>query len=91
MFWEGVSKTEKYLLESFDGYMKTCGNDRKQFAVEIVPEIEPLFRPIYFQMFNNKNVKQMIINIISKNTGSSTTIDSVRPLWNNYHWNECAA
>ena len=94
VFWDGVARqVEAY--DKYFGMIQAAGLDRKRFALEWMPTIkeqDPHASTIVFGLFDDKDTRTMVVDIIRKNCGTQTKIDSVRSLWGgnarwNYHFN----
>ena len=53
---------------------------------------DPYASTIVFGLFNGKDTRQLVLDIIAKNCNTQTKVDSVRSLWGgharwNYHFN----
>lgn len=84
-FIDGSNSTVRIYEEMLEHYRSKY--DRKQFALN-TPDIHPHMKSIMFSCWDgNKNVRDEVLNIIRKNVGSQTKIDSVRHLWNGARWN----
>jgi RNA ligase len=90
VFWAGIADEVMHYDKYFD-LILASGLDRKRFALEWMPTIapqDPHASTIVFGKFNGKDTRQMIIDIIAKNVGTQTKINSVRSLWGgNAQWN----
>ena len=93
-FWDGVAT----VVANYDRYfalVMASGLDRKRFALEWMPTIspqDPYASTIVFGLFNGKDTRQLVLDIIAKNCNTQTKVDSVRSLWGgharwNYHFN----
>ena len=93
-FWEGV----QLQVEAYERYFQmVLGSklDRKAYAQQWMPTIvqqDPFAPGIVFGCFDGKNIRDMVLDLIKKNTGTQTKIDHVRSLWGgdakwNYHFN----
>lgn len=88
LFWEGVAANVALYNTLFN--VRLAGMDRKQFAVELMPHFkakDPHASQIMFGLYDGKDTRKMILDIIAKNTGTQTKIDSVRALWGDAKWN----
>jgi RNA ligase len=89
-FWEGIAQ-EVANYNKYFAIILAAGLDRKRFALEWMPTIapqDPYASTIVFGLFNGKDTRQMVLDIISKNCGTQTKINSVRSLWGgNARWN----
>ena len=89
-FWDGIA----HQVDAYDKYFAmvlAAGLDRKRFALEWMPTItpqDPYAANIVFGLFNGKDTRQMVLDIIAKNCGTQTKINGVRSLWGgNAQWN----
>ena len=89
-FWEGIAQQ----VANYDRYfamVQAAGLDRKGFALQWMPTIapqDPYASGIVFGKFNGIDTRQMIVDIVKKNCGTQTKVDSVRSLWGgNAKWN----
>lgn len=87
-FWLGI-------METVDRYntlwREICAHklDRKRFALERMPALknkDPHAAGIVFGLFDGKITRDLVVDIIRKNCGTSTKIDGVRSLWGGYTW-----
>jgi len=87
-FWYGVNDS----VEKYEKYFQTVsasGLDRKQFAQQWMPTIKDndSFAPPYvFARFDNKDPRELILNQIKRNIGTSTKVETIRHLWGGYKW-----
>jgi RNA ligase len=87
-FWYGVNDS----IEKYEKYFQTViasGLDRKQYAQQWMPTIKDndSFAPTYvFARFDNKDPRELILNQIKRNIGTSTKVETVRNLWGGYKW-----
>lgn len=87
-FWDGFNRVEHELLALLDQSRKDTDGDRKAFAVNIAPKLEPVTRSLFFALWDGKrNLSEDMISVIKKNVGTQSRIDSVRHLWGGAHWN----
>jgi RNA ligase len=86
-FWKGFEqKTLQITLNLNDARTKANG-DRKRFAIEISSSLDPITRQVIFSCWDGeRDVRTELLNIIKKNVGTSTKIDSVRHLWGGKSW-----
>ena len=88
-FWDGFARQ----VESYDKYfgMVLASNlDRKEYALKWMPTIkdqDPFAAQIVFGKFDGKDTWAMMLDIVRKNTGTKTKIDTVRHLWGGAQWN----
>ena len=88
-FWNGVA----FQVDAYDKYFGMVvgtGLDRKRFALEWMPTIkdqDPHASTIVFGLFDGKDTRKMLLDILAKNCGTQTKVDGVRYLWGNAKWN----
>lgn len=86
-FWHGFEQFNHDLSLKLQEYKTITGNDRKRFAIEIAPTVEPISRSVLFATWDGKrNVRDELLNVIRKNTGTGPRIDSVRHIWQGHTW-----
>lgn len=89
VFWEGVQESiERY--ERYYQLVLSSGLDRVEYAKKWMPTIKPQdsFAPTYvFARFDNKDSRELILNQIKRNIGTSTKLETVRHLWGDHQWN----
>jgi hypothetical protein len=87
-FWEGVSNT----VEIYDQYFANvlaAGLDRKEFALKWMPTIkdnDPHASTIVFGKFNNRDTREMVLDIIKKNISTQAKVDNIRSMWRGHRW-----
>lgn len=88
-FWEGINTQ----VNSYDRYydlIQEANLNRKEFAQRWMPTIisqDPYAPGIVFGKYDGKDTRTMVLDIIRKNCGTQTKIDSVRLLWGgNARW-----
>ena len=88
VFWEGV-----YLsIDSYEKYYQavlSSGLDRAEYAKRWMPTIKPQdpFAPSYvFSRFDGQISRDLILNQIKRNIGTSTKVEHVRHLWGGHRW-----
>lgn len=72
-------------------WYENSGQPRKNFAVASQGWSKRQMRALMFRFFDEENVskekvKEEIVNIIRKNTGSATNLERARELFGNIHW-----
>ena len=88
-FWDGFARQ----VESYDKYfgmVLASKLDRKEYALKWMPTIkdqDPFAAQIVFGKFDGKDTWAMMLDIVRKNTGTKTKIDTVRHLWGGAQWN----
>lgn len=87
-FWAGVENT----VESFESYHAAnvaLGIDRKTWALEHMKDMNQRNRyasAIVFGLFDGKDCRKVVLDIIAKNISSQTKVDECRILWGNVQW-----
>jgi RNA ligase len=90
LFWEGVAAS----VDTYERYFQAAlasGLDRKMYAQQWMPTIkdnDPFAPPYVFARFDNKDPRELILNQIKRNIGTSTKLETVRHLWGDHKWNE---
>lgn len=87
-FWHGVSETVHHYE---DLWSEICAHklDRKRFAIERMPQLKivyPNAASIVFGLFDGKDIRAMVLDIIRKSVGTQTKIDNARHLWGGARW-----
>lgn len=88
-FWIGIAKT----VRDYEAYFQAlldAGIDRKNWALNHMAtdqQTRPYLSNIVFGLFDGRDARKLILDIIAKHTGTQTRIDSVRSLWGNAAWN----
>ena len=89
VFWDGFARQ----VEAYDKYFDmvlASKLDRKEYALKWMPTIkdqDPFAAQIVFGKFDGKDTWAMMIDMVRKNTGTKTKIDTVRHLWGGAQWN----
>ena len=88
-FLFGIDQTVSAMIPLVDNTRKSF--TKKEFALGLGTTMNPLTRSIFFSLWDSTNLKEdvmeKVIEIIKKNTSSSSGIDKVRYLWNHHKWN----
>ena len=86
-FWQGIGDTLGIWRER-NLQLREAYPDRKQFAVEIAPHIDPYLRGAMFASWENPafDWREAVIAIIAKNIGSQNRVDAVRYLFGGARW-----
>ena len=87
-FWHGVSETV-HRYETLWNELCSHKMDRKRFAIERMPQYKNTdanVASIVFGLFDGKDIRTMVLDIIRKNCNTQTKIDSVRYLWGGARW-----
>lgn len=83
----GISKTITY-LERYLEYVKE-NYDRKTFALDVAPALEPMTRAILFSCWDGKNsIDDTVRATIMKSLNKQDKIDEARHLWGGYEWKQ---
>jgi RNA ligase len=89
VFWDGFARqVEAY--DKYFGMVLASKLDRKEYALKWMPTIkdqDPFAAQIVFGKFDGKDTWAMMLDIVRKNTGTQTKIDTVRHLWGGAQWN----
>lgn len=79
----GIAFTANWLWERV---ANTEGMTQKDFALNVVPSLEPVFRPAAFQVRSGQNPRDVVCARIAANTNSQSQVDASRDLhgakWN---------
>ena len=72
-----------------DVVVDACSNDRRKFAVEVVPTLQDKFAAgIMFAMMDSKSAREQVLDRVRKHLSTQTKVDQARVLWHNLaHWN----
>lgn len=87
-FWKGFD----YTVEQFRIYylsLVEVGIDRKTWALEHMKEMNQRNRyasAIVFALFDGKDCRKVVLDIIAKNISTQTKVDECRVLWGNARW-----
>lgn len=87
-FWAGFDETLKQININSMSFKSICNNDKKTFALSIANKLDPFLKNIYFQLFHRTDSREMLLEVIAKNTSTSTTVQAVRHLWGGHDWAE---
>ena len=89
VFWDGFARqVEAY--DKYFGMVLASKLDRKEYALKWMPTIkdqDPFAAQIVFGKFDGKDTWAMMLDIVRKNVGTKTKIDTVRHLWGGAQWN----
>lgn len=87
-FWHGFELCVRVTEIQLESIRHHFVGDRKRFVLEHADVLHPIIGSIMFACWEReKNVRDELLNVIRKNTGTQTKIDSVRFLWGNHKWN----
>jgi len=90
-FWFGLTKTAMEITGQLIKFRSLTGGDRKRFALEHAPSLQPHVRSIIFANWDKQgnvstSVSESLINTVRANLGSQPKVDGVRYLWKNAKW-----
>jgi RNA ligase len=87
-FWQGVSDTAAFWRDSYHDVRREFGNDRKLFALEGAPNLEPNLKSAVFRFWDqaDHNWQSAVLDVIRRNLGSQTRVDDVRHLHGAPRW-----
>lgn len=85
-FWKGVTDSVTLYEDMFRRFQYTY-KDKKEFAIGCSQTLHPLTKGIMFSLWDGKNARDLILDMIRRNLGTQTKVDSVRSLWYGYKWN----
>ena len=81
-FWHGFNHEVRRVQFLLDEHRKATKGDRREFAVERAPLIHPGRRAVIFACWDgNKTVSDCLLDLVKKNCGTQTKVDSVRWVW----------
>ncbi len=87
-FWRGFDNTVRVTQITLDSVRQEMRGDRKRFALEHAPMLVPAIRATMFACWDGeRTVRDELLGMIRKNTGTQAKIDSVRFLWGSAGWN----
>lgn len=61
---------------------------KKRFAVEIVPNYHRTEKGILFQIWDDADPREAIVNLLLKNCNSGSRLEEIRPLVNDIRWDD---
>lgn len=85
-FWKGVTDSVTLYEDMFRRFQYTY-KDKKEFAIGCSQTLHPLTKGIMFSLWDGKNARDLILDMIRRNLGTQTKVDSVRSLWYGHKWN----
>jgi len=87
-FWQGVGDTAAFWRDSYSDVRREFGNDRKSFALEGAPNLEPNLRSAVFKAWDraDTNWQEVVLDVIGRNLGTQTKVDEVRKLHGAPRW-----
>lgn len=90
LFWQGINHTVKGFEDYYNDVLVKNSIDRKTWAIEHMDkqkQINQFYPTIIFAMYDGKQARNLVLDIIHKHTGTQTKVDSVRCLWGEHRWN----
>lgn len=87
-FWQGVQDTiGKWQLAYMDA-KSLLGTDRRTFAIEWAPNMDPNLRGMIFRAWDDSefDFPTAVLELIRKNIGTQTRVDSIRYLLGGVTW-----
>lgn len=85
-FWKGVTDSVTLYEDMFRSF-QFIYNNKKEFAIGCSQTLHPLTKGIMFSLWDGKNARDIVLDMIRRNLGTQTKVDSVRSLWYGYKWN----
>lgn len=87
-FWRGVHDTAGRWQLSYMGVKDRFGSDRKGFALDWAPRMEPHLRGAVYKAWDNPqfDFQGYLLDTIRKNLGSQAKVDAARHLWGDARW-----
>jgi RNA ligase len=93
-FWTGVGQTAYIWKSEYVKIRQQFGDDRKQFALEAAPGLEPNLRSTIFRVWDREGYvdwRELVCDVIRKSTGTQTRVDEARALFRAPRWNQQSA
>lgn len=89
MFWFGLNDS---INRYNDMWKVICSAklDRKRFAIERMPALkakDPHVASIVFGLFDGKDLRTMVLDLIRKNCNTQTKVNDIRYIWGGATWN----
>jgi RNA ligase len=88
-FWHGITTTVGKYEDYFQTAIVDKGIDRKTWALKYMPLLQkddPFISTMVFGQFDNKDVREMILDVIKKHCGTQTKVNIARRLWDGASW-----
>jgi RNA ligase len=85
-FWKGIDDTIYIYEDMFRRFQHTY-KDKKDFAIHCASTLNSLTKTIMFSLWDGKNARELVLDMVRRNLGTQTKVDSVRSLWYGYKWN----
>ncbi len=90
-FWTGVGQTAYMWKDQYVKLRRQFGDDRKRFALEAAPGLEPNLRSAIFRVWDREghvDWRELVCDVIRKSTGTQTRVDEARSLFRAPRWNQ---
>lgn len=85
-FWTGIDKTVTIYNNMFREF-QVAYKDKREFAIECMPTLHSTTKTVMFAMWNGKDARSTVLDIVMRNVGSQVKIDGVREMWQDAKWN----
>lgn len=87
-FYKGVNWTASEWAVENRMIRSVYGNDRKKFAIEKAPHLDPHFRGHVFKAWDDADYDwyKAVVDVVRKNLGTSTKVGEIRHLFGNAKW-----
>lgn len=82
-----ILKASDLNAEVASAKLRLCG-DKKAFATEFMPTVEPLVRPLLFSIWDGHDPEAVVRAHLRKHTGSGPRLEIVRPLIDGVRWED---
>ncbi len=92
-FWTGVGQTAYMWKDQYVKLRRQFGDDRKRFALEAAPGLEPNLRSTIFRVWDREghvDWRELVCDVIRKSTGTQTRVDEARALFRAPRWSQQA-
>jgi RNA ligase len=90
-FWTGVGQTAYMWKDQYVKIRRQFGDDRKRFALEAAPGLEPNLRSAVFKVWAREGHvewRELVCDVIRKSTGTQTRVDEARSLFRAPRWSQ---
>ena len=90
-FWTGVGQTAYIWKDQYVKIRRQFGDDRKRFALEAAPGLEPNLRSTIFRVWDREghvDWRELVCDVIRKSTGTQTRVDEARALFRAPRWSQ---
>jgi len=87
-FYAGLNRTASEWAVENQMIRSVYGNDRKRFAMEKAPHLDPHLRGSVFKAWDDPDFDwwRAVVDVVSKNIGTQTRADAARGLWGGARW-----